>query len=365
MLDGAARVGEVVAAAAADGQPAIGITDHGNLYGVLDFYKAAQTSGHQADHRHARPTRPTTAATSARPAGAGSTTRGGDADGGRKLYYHLTLLAENSVGYRNLIQLASRAFLEGYCYKPRVDWELLDAAQRGRHRHHRLPRRPRAAVAAAGRLRGRAARRPAGSRTSSGRDNLFVELQDHGHRRAAPHQPAAARHRPPARRAAARHQRQPLRRTASDAVAHDALLCVQTGSLMSDPDRFKFHGDEHYLKTAAEMRDAVRASFPRPATTRCWIAERCDVEIEFGQPKLPGFPDPRRASPTTATTSGTSPSRAREPALGDPCPTPPIERRRLRARRHRRHGVQLLLPDRLGPDPLRPRARHPGRPGAG
>ena len=91
-----------------------------------------------------------------------------------------------------------------------------------------------------------------------GRDNLFVELQDHGipeQHRTNPHAP---RDRPAAAGAAARHQRQPLRRTASDAVAHDALLCVQTGSLMSDPDRFKFHGDEHYLKSAHGDAPPVR-----------------------------------------------------------------------------------------------------------
>ena len=110
MLDGAARVGDLVAAAAADGQPALGITDHGNMYGVLDFYKACHAQGikpilgfeaYQAhDSRSERPTR----------RGRIDDT-GGDTDGGAKLYYHLTLLAESDVGYRNLIQLASLAFL--------------------------------------------------------------------------------------------------------------------------------------------------------------------------------------------------------------------------------------------------------------
>ena len=130
MLDGAARVGEVVAKAAADGQPAIGITDHGNMYGVLDFYRAAQDNGlkpiigcelYQAyEHRSERPAR----------RGRQDDT-GGDTEGGRKAYYHLTALAESDVGYRNLIQLASRAFMEGYYYKPRVDWETLSAHAEG------------------------------------------------------------------------------------------------------------------------------------------------------------------------------------------------------------------------------------------
>src|SRR5690606_33821269 len=81
-----------------------------------------------------------------------------------------------------------------------------------------------------------------------------------------------------------------------DAVAHDALLCVQTGSLMSDQDRFKFSGDEHYLKTAAEMRHLFR-EIPESCDNTLWIAERCNVEIEFGKPQLPEFPLPAEFAP--------------------------------------------------------------------
>src|SRR5437660_1171127 len=118
MLDGAARVKDVIAAAKADGQPAIGITDHGNMYGVLDFYKEARAQGvtpvigleaYQAgESRFERPVR----------RGRIDDT-GGDGDEGEKLYYHLTLLAENNAGYKNLIKLSSDSFLEGYYYKPR------------------------------------------------------------------------------------------------------------------------------------------------------------------------------------------------------------------------------------------------------
>ncbi|MGH9132750.1 MAG: PHP domain-containing protein, partial [Ilumatobacteraceae bacterium] len=128
MLDGAARLDEMVAKAVADGQPAIGITDHGNMYGTLEFYKECRRQGIKPiigteaymahDHRSERPARRGRIDDS-----------GGDTEGGRKLYYHLTLLAENETGYRNLIQLSSQAFLEGYYYKPRMDWELLE-------RHH-------------------------------------------------------------------------------------------------------------------------------------------------------------------------------------------------------------------------------------
>jgi DNA polymerase III subunit alpha len=130
MLDGAARIGDVVAAAAADGQPALGITDHGNMYGVLDFYAECRKQGVNPvigieaymahDSRFEKPSRRGRIDDS-----------GGDADGGKKLYYHLCLLAESDAGYRNLIKLSSLAFLEGYHYKPRCDWDLLERHSEG------------------------------------------------------------------------------------------------------------------------------------------------------------------------------------------------------------------------------------------
>ena len=288
MLDGAARIGDVVASAVADGQPAMGITDHGNMYGVLDFYKACRDSGvtpiigteaYMAhDSRFERPPRRGKVDDS-----------GGDVEGGRKLYYHLTLLAENDVGYRNIIQLASRAYMEGYYYKPRVDWDTLAEHHEG-------------VIATTGCLGGHvlqslmnegfdaALAKAARLQDIFGRDNLFVEIQDHG----IPEQ-----HRTnPQLLEIARRIQAPLLATndshyvhRDDAVSHDALLCVQTGSLMSDPDRFKFHSDEHYLKTATEMRHLFREA-PESCDNTLWIAERCNVEIEFGKPQLPNFPLP-------------------------------------------------------------------------
>jgi DNA polymerase-3 subunit alpha len=288
MLDGAARIGEVVGAAVADGQPAIGITDHGNMYGILDFYKECGKQGIKPilgteaymahDSRHERPARRGRVDDS-----------GGDADGGRKLYYHLTLLAENGTGYKNLIQLASRAFMEGYYYKPRVDWDTLSDHAAG-------------LIATTGCLGGHvlqslmqgdvegATAKAARLQDIFGKDNLFVELQDHG---------IAEQHKTnPQLLDIARRIGAPLLATndshyvhRDDAVAHDALLCVQTGSLMSDPNRFKFHGDEHYLKTAAEMR-SLFGELPEACDNSLWIAERCNVEIDFGKPQLPNFPLP-------------------------------------------------------------------------
>jgi DNA polymerase-3 subunit alpha len=288
MLDGAARVADAVAAAAADGQPALGISDHGNMYGVLDFYAECKKQGINPvigteaymahEHRSERPSRRGRIDDS-----------GGDSDGGKKLYYHLCLFAENDIGYRNLIKLSSLAFLEGYHYKPRVDWELLERHAPG-------------VIGTTGCLGGHvlqslmhddfegALTKAARLQDIFGRDNLFVELQDHG----IPEQKRTN----PMLLDIARRIQAPLLATndshyvhRGDAVAHDALLCVQTNSTIDDPNRFKFHGDEHYLKPAHEMR-ALFAELPEACDNTLWIAERCNVEIEFGKPKLPGFPLP-------------------------------------------------------------------------
>ncbi|MCU0312299.1 MAG: DNA polymerase III subunit alpha [Acidimicrobiales bacterium] len=321
MLDGAARVGDVVAAAAADGQPAVGITDHGNMYGVLDFYKAAKAQGvkpiigtelYQAyDHRTERPARRGRMDDS-----------GGDSEGGRKAYYHLTTVAENAVGYKNLIQLSSRAYLEGYYMKPKVDWELLEAHHEG-------------IIATTGCLGGQvlqsllqgdeqaAVEKAARLQDIFGRDNLFVELQDHG----IPEQRTTN----PQLLAIARRIGAPLVATNDshythqhDAVAHDALLCVQTGSLMSDPDRFKFHGDQHYLKSAAEMR-SLFAEVPEACDNTLWIAERCEVEIEFGKPQLPDFAIPEGFTDTADYLHHLTFAGAVE-RWGDPLPDHVVER---------------------------------------
>src|SRR5579884_1377689 len=288
MLDGAARVNEVVAAAAADGQPAIGITDHGNMYGVLDFYRAAKDAGLNpvigteaymaGESRFERPTRR-----------GRLDDNGGEGDEGQKLYYHLTLLAETTQGYRNLMKLSSEAYLTGYFYKSRVDWDLLE-------RHHEgiiattgclggvvLQALLRGDVEGATRLAGRL-------QDIFGRDHLFVELQDHGLDKQNQTNPLLIE--------IARTLRAPLLATndshytrREDAIAHDALLCVQTGTTIDDPNRFKFESHEHYLKTAAEMRQLF-SGYPEACDNTLWIAERSSVEIEFGKPKLPEFPVP-------------------------------------------------------------------------
>jgi DNA polymerase III subunit alpha len=288
MLDGAARLDELVAAAVADGQPAIGITDHGNMYGVLEFYKECRARGvtpiigteaYMAhDHRSERPARRGRVDDS-----------GGDTEGGGKLYYHLTLLAENDTGYRNLIQLSSLAFLEGYYYKPRIDWELLERYHEGliattgclggHVLQALLNGDERGALDKAGRLQ-----------EIFGKDHLFVELQDHG---------LPAQHETnPKLVEIAKRIGAPLLATndshythRADHEAHDALLCVQTGALISDPKRFKFEGHEHYLKPAHEMRHLFR-ELPEACDNTLWVAERAEVEITFGEALLPDFAIP-------------------------------------------------------------------------
>ncbi len=288
MLDGASKVDELVGAAVEHDMPALGITDHGNMYGILDFYKACKKQGikpiigselYQAhEHRSERPSRRGRLDDS-----------GGNTDGGNKLYYHLTTLAENNTGYKNLIQLSSRAFMEGYYYKPRVDWDVLSDHSEGviatsgclggQVLQALMNDRPELALERAGRLQ-----------DIFGKDNFFIELQDHG----IPEQLSTN----PGLIEISKKLDAPLLATNDchythqhDHLAHDALLCVQTGSQMSDPDRFKFHGDQHYLKSPAEMR-ADWGDLQEACDNTLLIAERADVEIEFGAPQLPDFPIP-------------------------------------------------------------------------
>jgi DNA polymerase-3 subunit alpha len=275
MLDGAARIADVVATAAADGQPAVGITDHGNMYGVLDFYKAARNAdltpviGTEAymvtTSRFDRPRRDD------------------------HHIYHLTLLAESTQGYRNLIKVSSHAYLDGFFTKPRVDFELLE-------QHHE------GLVATSGCLGGAVSQalladdydgaRDLVARFQSvfGRDSFFIELQDHGLPEQHDVNPQLIK--------LARDLRAPLLATndshythRDDAESHSALLCVQTGSTIDDPKRFKFDAEEFYLKSSSEMRHLFR-DYEEACDNTLLIAERAQVEIEFGASALPTFPVP-------------------------------------------------------------------------
>ena len=315
LLDGAARVGELVKAASDDGQRALGITDHGNMYGVLDFYRACRDHGVKpiigTEAYMAHETRFERFSRRGR-----MDDSGGETDTGQKIMYHLTLLAENNVGYKNMIQLASRAFLEGYYYKPRVDWEILNDHSEGiiattgclgGHVLQSLLRDDfQGALDKAGRLQ-----------EIFGRGNLFVELQDQGLPEQIRTNPSLVK--------IANQIGAPLVATndshyvnQEDSHSHDALLCVQTGCVMSDPNRFKFHGDQHYLKSANEMRRIFR-EIPEACDNTLVIAERCDIEIEFGNPQLPDFPLPAGFDSADSFLSHLTLNGAKE-RWGDPLP---------------------------------------------
>ncbi|NND85714.1 MAG: DNA polymerase III subunit alpha [Acidimicrobiia bacterium] len=293
MLDGAARVSKVMEHVAADNQPAVAITDHGVLYGVVDFTKAAATAGVKPiigieayvakGSRFDRP-------------------RGG------RDYYHMTLLAENETGYRNLIQLASKAYLEGFYYKPRMDVELLSEHAEG-------------IIATSGCLGGpvpqmlapdavveegqaheardfeKAVEVAAMYQDIFGRDNYFIEIMNHDF--------AAQQRVLPDLRDIAKRIDAPLLATndahyasADEADAHDVLLCIQTGSTKDEVNRFRFNGGpDYYLKTAAEMRSLFpEDEFPGACDNTLWIAERADVQLEFDKILLPEFPVPAGAT---------------------------------------------------------------------
>jgi DNA polymerase-3 subunit alpha len=275
MLDGAARIDALMQAAKTDGQPAIGITDHGNMYGVLDFYAAARKAGikpiigmegyFEANSRFDRPRK------------------------AEREIYHLTLLAETNEGYKNLIKVNSAAYLDGFFYKPRLDFELLEQHGKGLIAtsgclgglvcQNLLKDNFDGALAAAGRFQ-----------EILGRDNFFIELQDHG---------IADQHRTnPQLIDIAQRLGAPLLATndlhyvhAADAEAHDALLCVQTGATKDEKNRFKFDGEDFWLKPAAAMWDLFSEQ-PDACKNTLVIAERADVEIEFGNAVLPSFPVP-------------------------------------------------------------------------
>ncbi len=289
MLDGAARISDIVEKALRDGQPAIGITDHGNMYGVLDFYKTCVSNGIKPiigteaymaqESRFDRPTR----------RGKLDDT-GGEGESGEKLYYHLTVLAETTQGYRNLMKLSSDAFLEGYYYKPRIDFELLEKYHEGLIAttgclgslvlQALLKGDEVQALKIAGRLQ-----------DIFGKESLYVELQDHGIKEQIRTNPMLIE--------LSKKLGAPLLATndshycsREDSEAHDALLCVQTGSTIDDPNRFKFSGTEHYLKSALEMR-SLFSELPQACDSSLEIADRASVNIELGKPSLPRFPVPK------------------------------------------------------------------------
>ena len=287
MLDGAARIEDVVRAASTDGQPAIGLTDHGVLYGAVEFYTQATQAG----------ITPIIGME-------GYLTPGSRFDRLPRrddLRYHITLLAVSQEGYRNLIKLASRAYLEGFYYKPRMDVELLSEYSAGLigttgclggHVPQLLAPDVSAEEGNVGVQRDYEAAVEAAAMYQDifGKENFFVEIMDHG--------VAAQRKVLPDLKAIAERLGAPLLATndchytrASEAEAHDALLCIQTGAQMSDAGRFAFQGEGYYVKSAAEMRALFPDDlYPGACDNTLLIAERADVRMDFGNILLPQFP---------------------------------------------------------------------------
>ncbi|MDR3564015.1 MAG: DNA polymerase III subunit alpha [Negativicutes bacterium] len=280
LLDGASRVETLVRRAKELGMPAVAITDHGTMCGVIDFYKHARKHG-------IKPIIGCEVYVAPRARGERTMVEG-------EAYYHLILLAENDQGYRNLIELVSRAHMEGFYYKPRVDRELLRQYSGGlicmsACLAGEIPQML---------LRGDSAGAEELAkeyRDIFGPDNYFIELQDHG----IPEQQTVN----PLLIALANKLDIGLAATndihyidREDAESHDVLLCIQTGKMVDDTNRMRFPNNEFYLKKADEMA-ALFVDCPEAIENTCRIADRCNVTLEFDKLYLPEFPIPSGLSP--------------------------------------------------------------------
>ena len=276
LLDGANKIKEYVARVKELGMDSAAITDHGVMYGVIDFYKEAKAAGINpilGCEVYVAP----------------GSRFDREIGGGDDRYYHLVLLAENNKGYANLMKLVSKGFVEGFYYKPRVDMEILEQYSEG-------------IIALSACLAGEVQRylvrglyqeaKEAALKYEKifGKGNYFLELQDHG----LPEQKQV--------------NQQLLRLSqelgielvatndvhytyAQDVEPHDILLCIQTGKKLADQDRMRYEGGQYYVKSPKEM-EQLFAYAPQALENTWKIANRCHVEIEFGVTKLPKFDVP-------------------------------------------------------------------------
>ncbi len=276
LLDGSSKIKELTARAKELGMDSMAITDHGVMYGVIDFYRAAREVG----------IKPILGCEVYVAPGSRFDRESG---AGEDRYYHLVLLAENNTGYKNLMKIVSKGFVDGFYYKPRVDLELLTTYHEG-------------IIALSACLAGEvqkylvrgmyeeAKRSALRYHEIFGKDHFYLELQDHG----MPEQKMV---------------NQGLLRLsqdtglelvatndihytyAEDAKAHDILLCIQTGKKVTDEDRMRYEGGQYYCKSEEEMRKLFPYAQEAIDNTHK-IAERCNVEIEFGVTKLPKYQVP-------------------------------------------------------------------------
>ena len=287
MLDGAARVGELVKEVARQEMPAIAMTDHGNVFGAFDFYKQATKAGVKPIIGIEAYVAPESRFEKKRIQWGD----GGDDDvSGGGAYTHMTILAENNQGLANLFRLSSLASLEGYYYKPRMDRELLSTYADGLIATTGCPGGEIQTRLRMGKYK-EAMRAASDYRDIFGKDNFFLELMDHDidiENRVKSDLMKLGK-----------ELKLPLVATNDlhythhkDADAHAALLCVQSGSTLADPKRFKFDNSEFYVKTAAQMRELFKET-PEACDNTLLIAERCNVTLREGENLMPRFEVPK------------------------------------------------------------------------
>ena len=276
LLDGSNKIKEYVKRVKELGMDSAAITDHGVMYGVIDFYRAAKAEGIKpiiGCEVYVAP----------------NSRFDKELTGGDDRYYHLVLLAENNVGYANLMKIVSKGFTEGYYYKPRVDMEVLNKYHEG-------------IIALSACLAGEVSRyiqkglydeakkSALKYQACFGKDNYFLELQDHGMPEQASVNQALLR--------MSRELDIPLVATndvhytyADDEKSHDILLCIQTGKRLSDENRMRYEGGQYFVKSEEEMKGLFPYAWDAVENTQS-IADRCNVDIEFGVTKLPHFEVP-------------------------------------------------------------------------
>ena len=278
LLDGSNKIKECVARVKELGMDSVAITDHGVMYGVIDFYRAAKAAGVKpvlGCEVYVAP---------------GSRFDKEAVGSGDDRYYHLVLLAENDLGYHNLMKIVSRGFTEGYYYKPRVDLELLKKYNGG-------------LIALSACLAGEVQRnilrgmyeeaKESAIRYQDifGEGNFFLELQDHGLSQQRQVNQALLR----------MSQETGIELVATndihytyaeDEKPHDMLLCIQTGKKLSDEKRMRYEGGQYYIKSEQEMKELFPYALQALENTQK-IADRCNVEIEFGVTKLPKYDVPK------------------------------------------------------------------------
>jgi DNA polymerase-3 subunit alpha len=288
MLDGAARLRDLVSTSEQLGMPALAVTDHGNLFGAFEFYKAAKGSAVKPIIGIEAYLTPKTHRSERKRVQFGDGT--GDDVASKGAYTHMTMWAADNAGMHNLFRLSSLSSLEGFFYKPRADRELLNRYGRGLIATTGCPSGEVQTYLRLGQYE-QARESAAEFRDIFGEGNFFVELMDHG-------LDIETRVRADLLRLA-RDLALPLVATndlhyvnASDATDHDTLLCVSAGANKDTPNRFKFDGDSYYLKSPAEMR-ALFAEVPEACDNTLAIAERCEISFDEGSGTyMPVFPVP-------------------------------------------------------------------------